>query len=156
MAKKSSCLCSAHFKDSCFEHKLLSLMDTTGKAIELKKRLIKGSVPTRNDVVPYTSPLTDRKRRRVSEVYLFSSHFIARGFVLYSYYCLKETFAVLNLEKKVIFFKHLRKYCLSVLQFSLLTYGERCLMHTIDFLDLQRADACPCQQETKVQCHINL
>ena len=98
--KKSSCLCSAHFEDSCFEHKPLSLMDTTGKAIELKKRLIKGSVPTRTDVVPYTSPLTDRKRRRVSEVYLFSSHFIARGFVLYSYYCLKETFAVLNWKKR--------------------------------------------------------
>ena len=36
MPKKSSCLCSAHFEDSCFEHKPLSLMDTTGKAIELK------------------------------------------------------------------------------------------------------------------------
>ena len=65
-----------------------------------KKQLIKGSVPTKTDVVPYTCPLTDRKRRRVSEVYLFSSHVIARGFVLYSYYCLKETFAVLNFEKK--------------------------------------------------------
>ena len=101
--KKSSCLCSAHFDDSCFEHKPLSLMNATGEAMELKKRLIKGSVPTRTDVVPYTSTLTDRKRRRVSEVYLFSSHVFARGFVLYSYYCLKETFAVLNFEKKVIF-----------------------------------------------------
>ncbi|KAK2548287.1 hypothetical protein P5673_031519 [Acropora cervicornis] len=62
--KKSSCLCSAHFDDCCFEHKPLSLMDATGEAIELKKRLIKGPVPTRTDVVPYTSPLTDRKRRR--------------------------------------------------------------------------------------------
>ena len=69
--KKSSCLCSAHFDDSCFEHKPVSLTDATGEAIELKKRLIKGSVPTRTAVVPYTSPLTDRKRRRVSEVYLF-------------------------------------------------------------------------------------
>ena len=76
--KKSSCLCSAHFDDSCFEHKPVSLKDATGEAIELKKRLIKGSVPTRTDVVPYTSPLTDRKRRRVSEV----AHFIARGIVL--------------------------------------------------------------------------
>lgn len=79
--KKSSCLCSAHFDDSCFEHKPVSLRDATGEAIELKKRLIKGSVPTRTAVVPYTSPLTDRKRRRVSEVYLFCAHFVARGIV---------------------------------------------------------------------------
>lgn len=81
MPKKSSCLCSAHFDDSCFEHKPVSLTDATGEAIELKKRLIKGSVPTRTAVVPYTSPLTDRKRRRVSEVYLFCAHFVARGIV---------------------------------------------------------------------------
>ena len=68
--KKSSCLCSAHFEDSCFEQKPVSLKDATGEAIELKKRLIKGSVPTRTAVVPYTSPLTDRKRRRVSNAYL--------------------------------------------------------------------------------------
>ena len=53
--KKSSCLCSAHFNDSCFEHKPLSLMDATGEPIELKKRLMKGSVPTRTDVVLYIS-----------------------------------------------------------------------------------------------------
>ena len=69
--KKSSCLCSAHSADSCFEHKPVSLTDATGEAMELKRRLIKGSVPTRTAVVPYTSPLTDRKRRRVSEVYLY-------------------------------------------------------------------------------------
>ena len=66
---KSSCLCSAHFDDSCFEHKPVSLTDVTGEAMELKKRLIKGSIPTRTAVLPYTSPLTDRKRRRISEVY---------------------------------------------------------------------------------------
>ena len=71
--KKSSCLCSAHFDDSCFEYKPVSLTDATGEAMELKKRRIKGLVPTRIAVVPYkcTSPLTDRKRRRVSEVYLY-------------------------------------------------------------------------------------
>ena len=71
MPKKSSCLCSTHFDDSSFEHKPGSLMDATREAMELKKCLIKGSVPTRTAVVPYTSPLTDRKRRRVSEVYLY-------------------------------------------------------------------------------------
>ena len=35
--KKSSCLCSAHFDDSCFEHKPASLTDATGEATELKK-----------------------------------------------------------------------------------------------------------------------
>ena len=47
--KKSSCLCSAHFDDSCFEHKPLSLMDATGEAIEKRKRLIEGSVRTSKD-----------------------------------------------------------------------------------------------------------
>ena len=68
--KKSSYLCSAHFDDSRFEHKPVSFADATGEAIELKKRLIEGSVPTRTAVVPYTSPLNDRMRRRVSEVYV--------------------------------------------------------------------------------------
>ena len=71
--KKSSWLCSAHFEDSCFEHKPVSLKDATGEAIELKKWLIKGSVPTRTAVVPYMSPLTDRKRQRVSNTYLLCS-----------------------------------------------------------------------------------
>ena len=59
MPKKSSCLCSARVDDSCFKHKAVSLTDGTGEAMELKKRLIKGSIPTRTAVVPYTSPLTD-------------------------------------------------------------------------------------------------
>ena len=53
--------------------------------------------------MPYASPLTDRKRRGVSEVYLLCAHFIARGFVLYSYYSVKETFAGLNLENRFFF-----------------------------------------------------
>ncbi len=65
--KKSSCLCSAHFDDSCFEHKPL-LADGSGKATEIKRILKKGSVPSKNADVPSTSPLTERKRRRVSEV----------------------------------------------------------------------------------------
>ena len=69
--KESSCLCSAHSDNSCFEHKPVSLTDATGEAMELKKRLIKGSVPTRTAVVPYMFPITDRKWRRVSEVYFY-------------------------------------------------------------------------------------
>ena len=67
--KKSSCLCSAHFDDSCFEHKPVFHGDVTGEAVELRKLLIKGSVPSKNSDVPNTSPITERKRRRVSEVY---------------------------------------------------------------------------------------
>lgn len=43
-------------------------MDGTGGDIELKKWLIKGSVPTRATVVPYTSPLTEQKRVSVGKV----------------------------------------------------------------------------------------
>ena len=67
--KKSSCLCSAHFDDSCFEHKPVFHGDVTGEAVELRKLLIKGSVPSKNSDVLNTSPITERKRRRVSEVY---------------------------------------------------------------------------------------
>lgn len=67
--KKSSCLCSAHFAEDCFEHKPVFLTDGSGEAMELKKLLIKGSVPTKDTVVPTTSPLTARKRRRVSIYY---------------------------------------------------------------------------------------
>ena len=45
MPKKSSCLCSAHFEESCFKHKPVFLTDGSGKAIQLKKMLIEGSVP---------------------------------------------------------------------------------------------------------------
>lgn len=64
--KKSSCLCSVHFEESCFEHKPILVANQSGQAIELKKTLIKGSIPTKDTVVPYKSLLTDRKRRKIS------------------------------------------------------------------------------------------
>lgn len=64
--KKRPCLCSAHFDKSCFEHKPVFLTDERDQAMELRKQLVKGSVPTKDTVVPYTSPLSSRKRRRVS------------------------------------------------------------------------------------------
>ena len=39
----------------------------TGQAIQPKRYVIKGSVPTRYVVVPHSSPITSRKRRRVSK-----------------------------------------------------------------------------------------
>mgnify|MGYP001800646681 CR=1 FL=1 len=64
--KKSSCLCSAHFDESCFEHKSILVENEAGQAIELKNYLIKGSIPTKDTVVPFKSPLTSRKRQKVS------------------------------------------------------------------------------------------
>ena len=63
---KSSALCSVHFEDSCYEHLPLALVGESGNALQLKRNLIKGSVPTRDTVLPSSSPLTSRKRRRVS------------------------------------------------------------------------------------------
>ena len=65
--KKKSALCSAHFADDCFHVKGITVCDESGKKITPKRHLITGSVPTRDMVVPYTSPLTSRKRRRVSK-----------------------------------------------------------------------------------------
>lgn len=65
--KKRSCLCSVHFEENCFEHKPVLVQTDDGQTIELKKNLIKGSIPTKDTVVPIKSPLNDRKRRQVSE-----------------------------------------------------------------------------------------
>ena len=63
---KSSALCSAHFDQSCFHFKSIAALDESGKPVNQKRRLIPGSVPTKDTVVPHTSPLTSRKRRMVS------------------------------------------------------------------------------------------
>ena len=63
--KNSSCLCSAHFDDSCFERKPVFHGEGSGEAVEMRKLLIKGSVSSKNSDVPNTSPITKRKRRRV-------------------------------------------------------------------------------------------
>ena len=63
---KSSALCSAHFDESCFHVKGIPLFDDSGKKTMPKRYLIRGSIPSKDTVVPYTSPLTSRKRRRVS------------------------------------------------------------------------------------------
>ena len=56
----------------------------TGKAIQTKSYLIKGSVLTRYAVVPHSSPITSRKRCRVSKntVRISWVFFIISGFVL--------------------------------------------------------------------------
>lgn len=79
--KKSSCLCSAHFEESCFEHKPVLVTNEHGHSIELKKNLIPGSVPTKDIVVPYKSPLTARKKRNVSVIIYcyFLQHVLLSG-----------------------------------------------------------------------------
>ena len=65
---KSVTLCSVHFDEKCFESKPVPFMSAeTGKATQPKRYLIKGSVPTRYAVVPHSSFITSRKRRRVSK-----------------------------------------------------------------------------------------
>ena len=65
--KKQSALCSAHFNESCFDIVGIPVYDESGTVIEPpKRRLIPGSVPSKDSFVPPTSPLTLRKRRKVS------------------------------------------------------------------------------------------
>ncbi|XP_068704429.1 uncharacterized protein [Montipora foliosa] len=68
---KSSALCSAHFDESCFHVKGIPLFDDCGKKTMPKRYLIRGSIPSKDTVVPYTSPLTSRKRRRLLREALF-------------------------------------------------------------------------------------
>ena len=61
---KSSALCSVHFEDSCFE--LRAAVLSPESEIKFKRFLVKGAIPTRDTVVPYSSPESKRKRRKVS------------------------------------------------------------------------------------------
>ena len=63
---KSSALCSAHFDETCFHFKSIAALDESGNSVNQKRRLSPGSIPSKDAVVPYTSPLTSRKRRMVS------------------------------------------------------------------------------------------
>ena len=54
-------------KSALYTSKKSVLKAETGKAIQPKRYLIKGSVPTRYAVVPHSSPITSRKRQRVSK-----------------------------------------------------------------------------------------
>ena len=68
---KSATLCSVHFDETCFESKSVAFTSAeTGKTIQPKRYLIKGSVPSRDTVVPNSSPLTTRKRRMVSKNFM--------------------------------------------------------------------------------------
>ena len=66
---KTSCLCLVHFKDSCFERRPTALSEES--EFKFKRFLIKGSTPTRDTVVPYSSPETKRKRQKVKSIVVF-------------------------------------------------------------------------------------
>ena len=69
---KSATLCSTHFEETCFESKAWIVTSSeTGECLQPKRYLKKGAVPTRDTVVPLSSPLTSRKRRLVSEILLY-------------------------------------------------------------------------------------
>ena len=59
-------LCSAHFEESCYTRKIsLDL----GEQPKQNKVLIRGSIPTRDSLVPETTDiLTERRKRQVSEL----------------------------------------------------------------------------------------
>ena len=64
---KTSSLCSVHFENSCFEQRSTGFSGNSEQGLQKFKRfMIKGSVPTRDTVVPYSSPESSRKRRKVS------------------------------------------------------------------------------------------
>lgn len=69
---KTSTLCSVHFEESCFEQRAAIFSGESANLPKFKRFLIKGAIPTRDTVVPYSSPESARKRRKVSSL-LYSS-----------------------------------------------------------------------------------
>lgn len=64
---KTSSLCSVHFENSCFEQRSTVLSGNSEQGLQKFKRfMIKGSVPTRDTVIPYSAPESSHKRRKVS------------------------------------------------------------------------------------------
>ena len=62
---KYTSLCSAHFEESCYTRKISLAI---GEQSKQNKVLIRGSIPTRDTVVPErTDTLTKRRKRQVSE-----------------------------------------------------------------------------------------
>ena len=69
---KMSTLCSVHFEESCFEQRAAIFSGESANLLKFKRFLIKGAIPTRDMVVPYSSPKSARKQRKVSSL-LYSS-----------------------------------------------------------------------------------
>ena len=64
-ASKYASLCSAHFEDSCYTRSMPLQLEHMKEA-KVVRVLIKGSLPTRDTVVPTTpGPITNRRKRQV-------------------------------------------------------------------------------------------
>lgn len=63
---KTSSLCSIHFEESCFEERSAVFQGRVQICWDLKDSLFQGSIPTRDTVVPYSSPESSWKWRKVS------------------------------------------------------------------------------------------
>ena len=60
---KQSALCCSHYDESCFDIVGIPVYDESGRLLEPpKRRLIPRSVQSKDSLVPWTSPLTSRKR----------------------------------------------------------------------------------------------
>ena len=60
---KYASLCSVHFEEECYERRYSGLM---GEGSDMKSVLKKGSVPTKDSVIPREADVTtDRQRRKV-------------------------------------------------------------------------------------------
>jgi len=65
---KTSTLRSVHFEESCFEQRAAIFSGESANLPKFKRFLIKGAIPTRDTVVPYSSPESACKRRKVSSL----------------------------------------------------------------------------------------
>ncbi len=63
---KYASLCSAHFEESCYSRKPFLKLEGM-ENLKMSKVLIKGSIPTRDSIVPaQPEVLTDRRKRQVT------------------------------------------------------------------------------------------
>ena len=90
---KSSALCSVHFDETCFHSKSIAALDESGNPVNQKLRLSPGSIPSKDAVVPYTSPLTSQKRRMVSRQHYSATCKAKCGPSAYSSSCYEITLA---------------------------------------------------------------
>lgn len=66
---KYASLCSAHFEQSCFQNSLASTLEGM-EGFKMKRNLIRGSIPTRDTVVPEgPQVLSERQKRQVRDYY---------------------------------------------------------------------------------------
>lgn len=66
---KYASLCSAHFEQSCFQNSLASTLEGM-EGFKMKRNLIRGSIPTRDTVVPEgPQVLSERQKQQVRDYY---------------------------------------------------------------------------------------